>query len=168
MSEISPEVVYWVTRLDHIRTLIGWLSAIAVVTSIAAYIFAVVVRYCEDKICELKHDIRHAVRAVYHKEGLEQPFEELRNTAESINDLKKPIAKSLRIVMFAIIGFFILFAGCAFIPNTKEACAILVIPSIANSEIVKQELPKSVESIVKIANRYLEDLATDSKKGGED
>lgn len=167
MSEISPEVVYWVTRLDHIQTLIGWLSAIAAVTSIAAYIFAVVTRDCDDKIDELKYDIKHAVKAAYYKEGMERPFEELRKTAESINDLKKPIAKSLRVVMFAIIGFFILFAGCAFIPNTKEACAILVIPSIANSEIVKQELPKSVESIVKIANRYLEDLATEPKKGDQ-
>lgn len=167
MSEISPDVVYWVTRLDHIRTLIGWLSAIAVVTSIAAYIFAVVTRLCDDKIVELKYDLKHAVKAAYYNEDNEQALKEIRKTTEAINDLKNPIAKSLRIVVLAIIGFFILFAGCAFIPNTKEACAIIVIPSIANSEIVQQELPKSVESIVKIANRYLEDLAPESKKGGE-
>lgn len=168
MNEISPEVVYWVTRLDHIRMLLGWLSALAVGTSIAAYIFAVVTRAFNDNIEGLCKDVSYLAKIVYSKGAAETALEQFKSRVEKLGDLKTPIAKSLRIVMFTIIGFFILFAGCAFIPNTKEACAILVIPSIANSEVVKQELPKSVESIVKIANRYLEDLATDSKKGGEE
>ena len=167
MSEISPEVVYWVTRLDHIRMLLGWLSVIAVASSIAAYIFAVVTRAFNDDIDSLCKDVSYLAKIVYSEGAAKQALEQFKSRVETLDDLKTPIAKSLRIVMFTIIGFFILFAGCAFIPNTKEACAILVIPSIANSEVVQQELPKSVESIVKIANRYLEDLATEPKKGDQ-
>lgn len=167
MSEISPEVVYWVTRLDHIRMLLGWLSVIAVATSIAAYIYAVVTRSFNDNIEGLCKDISYLAKIVYSKGAAETALEQFKSRVETLDDLKTPIAKSLRIVMFTIIGFFILFAGCAFIPNTKEACAILVIPSIANSEVVQQELPKSVESIVKIANRYLDDLVTEPKKGDQ-
>jgi acyl-CoA synthetase (NDP forming) len=45
-------------------------------------------------------------------------------------------------------------------------CAIIVIPKIANSEIVQKDLPKAVESVVKIAQNYLEELA-DIKKEDE-
>jgi hypothetical protein len=149
--------------------LLGWLSVVTVATSIAAYIFAVVTRNCEDEICELKHDFDCASRLIYDKEYVEQTLKRFSTAAESINDLKHPVKKSLQIVMFTIIAFFILFAGCAFIPNTKEACAILVIPQVANSDVVQHELPKSIESIVKIANNYLEEkLTTPSKKGGEE
>lgn len=169
MSEISLELVYWVTRLDHIRMLLGCLSVVTVATSIAAYIFAVITRNRDDEICDLKHELYCASKFIHDEKYVEKVLENLRKTAESINDLKHPIKKSLRIVMFSIIAFFVLFAGCSFVPNTKEACAILVIPQVANSDVVQQELPKSIESIVKIANNYLEEkLTTSTQKGGKE
>jgi signal transduction histidine kinase len=169
MNEITPELIYWVTRLDHIRMLLGWLSVITVATSIAAYIFAVITRNRDDDICDLKHGLYCVKKFICDEKYVEKISENIGKTAESINDLKSSIKKSLRIVMFTIIAFFILFAGCSFVPNTKEACAILVIPQVANSSVVQQELPKSIESIVRIANNYLEEkLTTPSKKGGEE
>ena len=44
------------------------------------------------------------------------------------------------------------------LPTTKQAYAIIIVPAIANSQIVQQTLPKSIDQIVKLANEYLTDI----------
>ena len=53
----------------------------------------------------------------------------------------------------------ILLVGSMFIPNTKEMCAIKVIPKIVNNEQA-QELP---EKIVNLANEWIEELRPDKE-----
>ena len=168
MSEISPTVVYWVTRLDHIRVLLGSLAAIYFFVFCAAIIVIVTYKLYSSEIQSLKGYVKDVCYSSPYKTSREDLLKEVQKSVESINDQRGPIKITLRVFAFSVIGFFAFFSGCAFVPNTKEACAILVIPQIANSDIVQKELPKSVESIVKLANNYLEELAAKPQKGGEE
>ena len=158
MSEISPEVVYWITRFDNIRELIGFIAALCAITAFFSAIIAATSQFNEEAFGSIKHYFIHYATVDF----LKKDFDEKIN---AINKMESRFRTAIRTSILTAIGAFFFVSGCSFIPNTKEACAILAIPSIANSDVVQQELPKSVESIVKIANRYLEDLATGSKKG---
>ena len=72
-------------------------------------------------------------------------------------DIKNIILKRVRNITFAI-GCATLPVGIAtevFLPTTKEAAAMLVIPKIANSESVQQ----LGDGIVDLANQWLKELA---------
>jgi hypothetical protein len=163
MSEISPEVVYWVTRLDHMRGIIGFLITLCVVTAFFSAIIAVSSQFNEEAFDCIKH---HFMRYYSTVDDLKKEFDEKIN---AINKMESRFRTAIRIAILAAVGALFFVLGCAFVPNTKEACAILVIPHVANSNVVQQELPKSIESIVRIANNYLEEkLTTPSKKGGKE
>jgi hypothetical protein len=44
-----------------------------------------------------------------------------------------------------------------FIPTTAEACLIYTLPKIANSNVIQNEVPETINNIFKIANKCLED-----------
>lgn len=163
MSEISTEVVYWVTRLDHIRGLISFIVTLCIAISIISAIIAVSSQFNEEAFKTIK---LHFMRYYSTVDELKAEFEEKIN---AINKMESRFRTAVRTAILAAIGAIFFISGCSFVPNTKEACAILVIPQVANSAVVQQELPKSIESIVKIANNYLEEkLTTSTKKGGEE
>lgn len=72
-----------------------------------------------------------------------------------LEELKEKAAKKLAIVnCFTWLVPFLFLFGSAFIPTTKEMCAIKIIPVIANNEQV-QELPSQ---IVELAGEWIEEL----------
>ena len=47
------------------------------------------------------------------------------------------------------------------IPTSKQACAIIVVPAIANSQTVQETLPKSINRIVELAGDYLVEVLSE-------
>lgn len=63
--------------------------------------------------------------------------------------------------LFAIVSLVV----CMFVPTTKEMCAIIAIPKVANSEIVTEQIPDAAKNLFSLANQYLESIL---KEGGEE
>ena len=47
--------------------------------------------------------------------------------------------------------------GCVFVPTTKEMAMIKVLPMLANSKFVEEELPKDAQRIYRLGIRALEE-----------
>ena len=98
MTEITPSLIYWITRLDQFRDLTGCASLfifiIAIVLMIAVFV-----------------------------------------EAESSNEKSyRIVLRGFKISLFVLAIFSLMHA---FIPATKEACAMYVIPEIVNNEKVQ-------------------------------
>lgn len=74
--------------------------------------------------------------------------------ANAHKDDKPELNKHLIIAAIAACLFLSLGIGGLFIPNTKEMCAIKIIPIVANNEET-QELPNKVMELV---NEWIEEL----------
>ena len=51
----------------------------------------------------------------------------------------------------------------ALLPSSKTAAAMIIMPKIANSEVVTDKLPKEAEEMYKLAKKALVDLAKDKE-----
>lgn len=127
---IDESTVYWITRLDNIRI---FLFVLAFIGAVIAFIGGVA------------HGATTSRRAFSDEEKLEKK-----------NDLRFSMEAFL-------VGIFVMLttAVClVFTPNTKEMCAIKVIPAIANSERI-QSLGTDV---VDLAKSWIVELGPDSVK----
>lgn len=98
MTEITPSLIYWITRLDQFNALTGCASLfifiIAIVLMIAVFV-----------------------------------------EAESNNEKSyRIVLKGFKISLFVLAIFSLMHT---FIPTTKEACAMYVVPKIVNNEKVQ-------------------------------
>lgn len=129
---ITSSFMYWITRLDSICCTIGVFSAIAMA---AAIVMAIPL-------------------------GMEY-FTWANSSSEYRDDINDTAIPKLRrmVLWFSIIGSILLLA-LAFIPTTKEAAAIIVVPKIANSESVAE-----VSTAVKdAAVKWLKETAAEVEK----
>jgi hypothetical protein len=80
--------------------------------------------------------------------------------ADDIEDRRSKIMPLLKPITIIII---VLSLTRILLPTSKQACAIIVVPAIANSRVVQQTLPKSIDRIVELAGDYLVNLLSDEQ-----
>jgi hypothetical protein len=59
--------------------------------------------------------------------------------------------------------FVFLLMLCAFLPSSKTAAAMVILPKIANSEMVTKEIPKEISELYTLAKEALVEVT--KKKG---
>lgn len=129
---ITSSFMYWITRLDSICCAICVLSAIFIGAALVTGI-PLGIEYFSWADCDRKY----------------------RN---DINDTSIPAIRKVFLWM-ASLGVMLLLVS-SFIPTTKEAAAIVVVPKIANSESVAE-----VSTAVKdAAVKWLKETAAEVKK----
>jgi hypothetical protein len=126
--EISPFIVYLITRLDCANIVITTTLTILIVMAIALSVTLFCSLMCED--------------------------------ADDIEDRRSKIMPLLKPITIIII---VLSLTRILLPTSKQACAIIVVPAIANSRVVQQTLPKSIDRIVELAGDYLVNLLSDEQ-----
>ena len=130
--EISPFIVYLITRLDCVNSIVATTLIILIATTITLSIIFILSFIIDDL------------------EDTEQRCEKL-----------KSIIKPMSIVLIVSVIIRIL------LPTTKQACAIIVVPAIVNSQTVQDTLPKSINRIVELAGDYLIDILSESTDKNE-
>ena len=75
------------------------------------------------------------------------------------------IKKAKKCFKISSLFTIVLLAIAMFVPTTKEMCAIVTIPKVANSEIVTEQIPDAAKNLLSLANQYLESIL---KEGGEE
>ena len=126
MSEISPFVVYLITRLDCANIVTTTALTILIAMAIALTITLFCSLMCED--------------------------------ADDSEERRSKIMPFLKPITIIII---ILSLARILLPTTKQACAIIVVPAIANSQTVQETLPKSMNRIVELAGDYLVEVLSE-------
>lgn len=58
----------------------------------------------------------------------------------------------------AFVVFSIFCCGAVFVPTTKEAAAIIVIPALVNSDITKEKVPEVLNGIFSLAEAWMKEL----------
>lgn len=116
--EITSGLVYWITRLDALK------AAFAFVVAMLAIAGGVTAQ----SIFENNDKIRTESLCNFHFD----------RDGSIVEDAKRRLsrAKTLMWIFSILMGLSIL--SLVSIPSTKEMCAILIIPKIANSECVEK------------------------------
>lgn len=130
--EISPFIVYLITRLDCASNVITTTLIILITMTIALSITL---------FCSLMID----------------DVDDAEERGNKIKILLKPISIVTIVLSFVHI----------LLPTSKQACAIVVVPAIANSHIIQQTLPKSIEHIVQLADEYFVNLLSEQTDKAE-
>lgn len=76
----------------------------------------------------------------------ERPFDETR---------QESVYKNIKIFILLFLISVALFSVWAFVPTTKEYAAIKIIPAIANSEFVQNDLPNEAKELYVLAKEYI-------------
>ena len=136
---ITPSMIYWLTRLDEFCFLFGIVLVCIVIIALVNVIGGFIAM-----------DMAHDNRCRSYGNQSEVPKDEAR--------------MNTRFTLAAKFGVVALLIGVvnSFIPSTKQAAAIIVIPKIANSEIVA-EMGDTAKELVGLAKAWLVELKPQSK-----
>lgn len=140
---ISPSDVYWITRLDSISVLLLVL-AVAAIAGTVGYLIAY---FC------FKAQVIDIASRYYSPEDMKHLSAKVaRPTASAVSCLR---------VFWTLLPISI-GLGCAMaaLPSTKEMCAILVIPKLANN----QEIQGLGTDVVGLARAWLYELKPKESK----
>ena len=129
---ITSSFMYWITRLDEVCCVVGILAAIATAGAIFVA-FPLAIEYFSWS----DHD---------------------RKYRDDINDTSIPALR--KVFLWLAISSIALLMADIFIPTTKDAAAIMVVPKIANSESV-EEISTAVKDA---AIKWLKETAEEVKK----
>jgi hypothetical protein len=136
---ITQGMLYWITRLDHIRTALMIPAFMLLVVGIVYPIFRFLwFTYLLDT---------------------DHSDEDIDHSDEDIEKAKNRFLKSLRVSIAATL----IWIPLALIPTTKEYAAIVIVPKVANSEDV-QGLGTG---LVDLANEWFEELKPVKKVDGK-
>lgn len=133
---ITESTIYWITRMDYLQTGAFVMSGVLAGLALAGLITSL---FC----C--------AVNATNMSGGY--------TSGKALMPYSK---KGVKISIKVLLPALLLLLSAFFIPNTKEICAMKIIPKIVNNEEV-QELPNK---IVEFANDWIEELKP-NKTGDE-
>ena len=75
-----------------------------------------------------------------------------------------PVKKAMRIYIPTVILWIFLCFSNIFIPTTREAATIFVLPKIANSELVSEEIPKEAREIYGLAKEWFKKAVKEKEK----
>lgn len=134
---ITPSTIYWITRLDSINRVLCFINCLVFIAVIAFAILAVIL-ICKGK--DYSSDSEDRIRA--------------------INNVGWRMLKRLSIPASA---FLLIASVLAFIPTTKEAAAMYVIPAVVNNE----QLRDTGNKIFELASEWLEELRPCKKNNKE-
>ena len=134
---ITPSMIYWLTRLDEFSFLFGIIFVCIVIVALVNVIggFVALDSYSTDKL--------------YNRPD---------RLAESKHNIKVRFGRAVKLALVALLVGVI----NSFIPSTKQAAAIIVIPKIANSEIVA-EMGDTAKELVGLAKSWLIELKPQPK-----
>ena len=134
---ITPSMIYWLTRLDEFSFLFGIIFVCIVIVALVNVIggFVALDSYSTDKL-----------------------YNRPERLAESKHNIKVRFGRAVKLALVALLVGVI----NSFIPSTKQAAAIIVIPKIANSEIVA-EMGDTAKELVGLAKAWLVELKPQPK-----
>ena len=134
---ITPSMIYWLTRLDEFSFLFGIIFVCIVIVALVNVIggFVALDSYSTDKL-----------------------YNRPERLAESKHNIKVRFGRAVKLALVALLVGVI----NSFIPSTKQAAAIIVIPKIANSEIVA-EMGDTAKELVGLAKSWLIELKPQPK-----
>ena len=133
---ITPSMIYWLTRLDEFSFMFGIVFVCIVAVSLANVIggFVAMDAASTDQLC--------------HPERL----------SENKHNIKVRFGRAVKLALVALLVGVV----NSFIPSTKQAAAIIVIPKIANSEVVA-EMGDTAKELVCLAKSWLIELKPQPK-----
>ena len=134
---ITPSMIYWLTRLDEFSFLFGIVFVCIVIVALVNVIGGFV---------------------ALDSASTDQLYNRPERLAESKHNIKVRFGRAVKLALVAILVGVI----NSFIPSTKQAAAIIVIPKIANSEIVA-EMGDTAKEWVGRAKAWLIELKPQSK-----
>ena len=129
---ITPSTIYWLTRLDEFCFLFGTVFVCIVIVALVNVIGGFIAM--DSAITE----------QLYNRPEL---------LAESKHKIKVRLGRAVKL---ALVALLVGVVG-SFIPSTKQAAAIIVIPKIANSEIVA-EMGDTAKELICLAKSWLIEL----------
>ena len=134
---ITPSMIYWLTRLDEFIFLLGIVFVCIVIVALVNVIggFVALDSYSTDKL-----------------------YNRPERLAESKHNIKVRFGRAVKLALVALLVGVV----NSFIPSTKQAAAIIVIPKIANSEIVA-EMGDTAKELVVLAKAWLVELKPKSE-----
>lgn len=134
---ITPSMIYWLTRLDEFGILLGIVFVCIVIVSLANVIGGFI-----------------AMDAA----GTDQLYNHPDRLAEDKYNIKVRFGRAIKCAFVALLVGVV----NSFIPSTKQAAAIIVIPKIANSEVVA-EMGDTAKELVGLAKAWLVELKPQPK-----
>ena len=134
---ITPSMIYWLTRLDEFIFLFGIVFVCIVIVALVNVIggFVALDSASTDKL-----------------------YNRPERLAESKHNIKVRFGRAVKLALVALLVGVI----SSFIPSTKQAAAIIVIPKIANSDIVA-EMGDTAKELVGLAKAWLIELKPQTK-----
>ena len=134
---ITPSTIYWLTRLDEFSFLFGIVFVCIVIGALVNVIGGFV---------------------ALDSASTDQLYNRPERLAESKHNIKVRFGRAVKLALVALLVGVI----NSFIPSTKQAAAIIVIPKIANSEIVA-EMGDTAKELVGLAKAWLIELKPQPK-----
>lgn len=150
---LTPNDIYWIFRCDSIHEM---LTVILIVLGIASAIGCILIlSMCFS--CSWDDDVRSWFES---------------KSDSDVSAERKQICAAVKCVACLLGIVCILAVGKVMLPTTKELVLIKVLPAVANSKFVQEELPKDVRKLYTAAVQSTLDTLTGSqqktKKGKED
>lgn len=126
--------IYWITRLDYIIGTSVFLFIVSLI-SVAGLTIARMVAHCDDT------DWR------------------------TYREWREPYRKNFpRRIALALVPFFVFLSVMTFVPDTENACAIYLLPKIANNEQV-QKIPDKFAKLLNVKmEEWMNDAIIDKKE----
>lgn len=134
---ITPSMIYWLTRLDEFRMLLGIVFVCIVIVAIKNIVGGFIAM-----------DEARTDQLYNHPDRL----------AEDKYNIKVRFGKAIKCALVALLVCVV----NSFVPSTKQAAAIIVIPKIANGEVVA-EMGDTAKELVGLAKSCLIELKQQSK-----
>ena len=134
---ITPSAIYWLTRLDEFSFLFGTVFVCIVIVALVNVIGGFV---------------------ALDSASTDQLYNRPERLAESKHNIKVRFGRAIKCALVALLVGVV----NSFIPSTKQAAAIIVIPKIANSEIVA-EMGDTAKELVVLAKAWLVELKPKSE-----
>lgn len=132
---ITPAEIYWLTRLDEFGFLFGIMFFVLVIIGIANVIGGFIAM-----------DMAHDNRCMSYGNKEEVPKDEAR--------MRRRFTRAAKIGVAA----FLFGLVVSFMPSTKQMAAIIIIPKLANSEIVA-EMGDATKELIGLARDWMKTLA---------
>lgn len=150
---LTPNDIYWIFRCDSIHEM---LTVILIVLGVAAAIGCIIIL----SMCF----------SIYWDDDVHSWFESKADSDVSAE--RKQILTAVKCVACLLGIVCILAVGKVMLPTTKELVLIKVLPAVANSKLVQEDLPKDVRKLytaaVQAALNTLTVTQQNTKKGKAD
>ena len=134
---ITPSMIYWITRLDEFSFLFGIIFVCIVIVALVNVIGGFI---------------------AMDEAGTDQLYNHPDRLAEDKYNIKVRFGRAIKCALVALLVCVV----NSFVPSTKQAAAIIVIPKIANSEIVA-EMGDTAKELVGLAKAWLVELKPQPK-----